>query len=173
MALPTGADHQLLVGVVFAESTTKNTGTPSADEMVAIARTVVNQAYYAKMAPPPGKRKCWNTSFGDGTLLSAIKNGVVAYGKDRWNMVMSGDRLKSEAAIGALKPDDKAHFEAVVAAVGALVLTPAPLNDAKLGGIPVGFNQAIDSPPNKSRQKKLGRFAQHSFYGFLAGRECE
>ncbi|MBL0009906.1 MAG: hypothetical protein IPP22_00565 [Nitrosomonas sp.] len=82
--LPSDKDQQVLVGLAFAEAS----GT-DASEIAAIVGCLVNVAYYARYKEPP--RKCFNDSFGDGTILSAIKRSSIAYESAQWKRVMSGD----------------------------------------------------------------------------------
>jgi hypothetical protein len=43
--------------------------------------------------------------------------------------------------------------------------------EARVGHPP--FNKAADSPPNKVREKKIGRIGATTFYGFKPGREAQ
>ena len=93
LVLPSDLRAQLLVGVIFAESSTKFVGGENPGEKVAIGAAFVNCAYYAGVAKV-GKQKCYNDSFGDGTLLGAIQSSSLAYNAPMWKKVMNGSRLK-------------------------------------------------------------------------------
>lgn len=170
--LPTDADKQLLVGAVFAESTTKFTGGENAEEKICIGMSIVNMAYYGKQKNISGK-KCYNSSYGDGTILSAIKKGVVAYGGAMWNKVMSSDKLKDKETLAStLNKFEIEHLENTVKAVEQIDPAQSPLTYALLNRTPLQFNRANDSPPG-DRLEKIGRYGSHSFYGFKSGRECQ
>lgn len=171
--LPTPVDEQLLVGAVFAESSTKYYGGENSDEKICISLCVINMAYYARQKKSGGKT-CYNSSYGDGTILSAIRKGFVAYGGTMWGKVMSGDRLKSKKDLEkALNADEVEHLRLSVNAVGANSISSAPLNFSGLNNrVPLQFNKAENSPPS-SRTEKVGKVGSHTFYGFKAGRECE
>ena len=97
---PKDPNLQLLVGVIFAESGSKNYGGgENASEKEAIGKTFVNAAYYAAMKEQGGK-KCYNDSFGDGTILSAIQTMAVAYSTATWNRVMNGNGKKVSLGAG-------------------------------------------------------------------------
>jgi hypothetical protein len=170
LALPTGATEQLLVGMIFAESSTSG----GADEKRCIGLCAMNMAYYATLTPPEGKKRCYNDTFGDGTVLGALKKGFPqSYKSARWNVVMDGDKLKTEAKIKAiLQAADMAHFKAVLTAAADAAKVTAPAQDPTSKKTPVQFNQARDSPPSK-RQEKIATYKPHTFYGFKAGQECE
>ena len=169
---PTDAKRQLLAGALFAESSTKfYGGGEDAGEKTAIAQAIINMAFYAGQSKMGGK-KCYNESFGDGSVLSAIKRAIVAYGKDRWNLVMSGDKLKSKADLEkVLNKFDVEHLKGCVEAVNALS-SAVPISNGTFGRIPLQFNQATDSPPSP-RTEKIGKAGAHTFYAFIVGRECQ
>jgi len=75
--LPTDAMLQLLTGAVFAESSTGWYGGENHDEKAAIAWAILNMTHYATLKPP-GSRRGYNSAFGDGTVLSAIRRAIVA-----------------------------------------------------------------------------------------------
>jgi hypothetical protein len=185
--LPETLERQLLVGVIYAESGSKAySGEENADEKLAIGWTFVNRAYYAQFKPVDGKHRCYNESFGDGTLVSAVKTGSAAYNpvdKDNkkvdyapWYDIMNGNRLKSleELAESLQEPAKLEHFKLSVEAANKIdpyVNKPRAL--PKLGNrIPVAFNQAVDKPPSPQRMERIGKLSVHTFYGFKAGREC-
>ena len=171
--LPAGAEQQLLTGAIFAESSTKHVGGENAGEKICIGMAVVNMAYYARLRKPGGGR-CYNNSFGSGTILSAIITGFVAYGGAMWNKIMSGDQLRPKAALErALNADEVEHLRLSVEALDSINTGGAPLSYAGLGGArPLQFNQAENSPPSP-RTESIGRAGSHTFYGFKRGRECE
>jgi hypothetical protein len=185
--LPETLERQLLVGVIYAESGSKAySGEENADEKLAIGWTFVNRAYYAQFKPVDGKHKCYNESFGDGTLVSAVKTGSAAYNpvdKDNkkvdnapWYDIMNGNRLKSleDLAKSLEEPAKLEHFKLSVEAANKIdpyVKKPRAL--PKLGErIPVAFNQATNQPPSPQRMERIGKLGVHTFYGFKPGREC-
>lgn len=168
--LPTDADQQLLVGMVFAESTSGAGGDD--DEKQCMAECIVNMAYFATYTVS-GKH-CYNTSFGDGTILDAIVKGSSAHGGKQWGRVMDNDALRTKADLEKdLIPSEIAKLKASVEAVArAVALGAAPVTDAASNRALIQFNQANDSPPS-GRQEKAARHGSHSFYAFKTGRECQ
>lgn len=173
--LPDDPTIELLVGVIYAESSTRFAGGEDADEKDAVGWTFVNITYYAKHKPE-GKKRCYNADMGDGTLLSAVKRKSVAYNGPTWRQVMSGDALKPLATlVTSLDPFQKAHLELCVDAanaIGAHAEGPHELSTLA-NRVPVEFNRASDSPANPARGEKIGRIGSHSFYAFKEGRECD
>jgi hypothetical protein len=170
---PKDPSTQLLVGLIFAESASKHVGGgENAEEKKAIGLTVLNAAYYGRMKSLAGK-KCYNDSFGDGTLLSAIKTMAVAYNQPAWNKVMAGNTLKAAAELEKLDPDTAKHLELSIEAAETVASAMPPRGVIGLTNrAPVGFNQGADSPPSK-RMERLGRLGAHTFYGFKKDRECQ
>jgi hypothetical protein len=174
--LPDDPTIQLLVGVIFAESSSQNWGGgENADEKVAIGWTFVNIAYFAQYKPE-GKKRCYNADMGVGTILSAIKSKSLAYNSAIWKQIMNGDALKPLAILEkTLQPTQKAHLELCVDAANSIGAHPAgphalsTLHDRA----PIEFNKAKNSPGNPRRLEKIGELGSHSFYAFIAGRECE
>lgn len=168
-SLPTAADEMLVVGTIFAEATTGSNA--SDDEKRAIGLCVVNMAYYARMTTQNGK-KCFNTSFGDGTVRQAIVNSVRGYNSARWKLIMNGDALKSKAALEKdLNSLETAVLKSVVAIAASVMQSPLPAPGPGSKRIPLQFNQAPNSPPS-DREEKIFNLASHTFYGFIDGREC-
>lgn len=164
--LPTDGDEQLLVGMVFAEASG-----PVADEIEAIVSCLVNCAHYATYQET-GK-KCYNDSFGDGTILSAIKNCSLAYGSAQWKRVMKGDVLKAKTDLeGSLIPSEVSKLKACCEGVSVVCAGSVPYSDPASKRNLIQFNQAADSPPSK-RQEKVGKYGAHTFYAFKNGRECQ
>lgn len=170
--LPTDAQKQILVGALFAESSTKfYGGGEDGGEKTAIAQAITNMAFYAAQGKMNGK-KCYNSSYGDGTLLSAVKRAIVAYDKKQWNLVMSADRLKSKADLEkVLDQFGIEHLKGCVETVNALS-SVIPMSNSTFGRIPLQFNQASNSPPSP-RTEKIGKAGAHTFYAFKSGRECQ
>ncbi len=168
--IPASQNVQRIVGMIYAESAAKYSGGESADEKNGIGATIANRAYYANYTKPGGGT-CYNSGFGDGTILGAVKKGFVAYGKTRWKEVMNNDLMRPLAELNALANDKKTHLELCITAAEALDLETTPITVKKVGGIPVAFNQAADSPPSP-RMKRIGSAGKHTFYGFKPGREC-
>lgn len=170
--LPTDPMLQLLTGAVFAESSTRWFGGENALEKEAIAWSILNMSHFATVTKGTHN---YNRAFGDGTVLSAIRKAIVAYGGGRWNLVMNGNQLKAEATLERLEPADVEHLRLTIEVVTAI--GPAPRLPHALASlsdrIPVQFNQATDSPPSAQRQEKIGRHGKHTFYAFKAGREAE
>jgi hypothetical protein len=165
--LPKDLSKQHLMGGIFAESSTPNWGGgESYLEKKAIACSIVNMAYYAKKCPK------WNKALGDGSILGAIKQALVAYNKDRWLKIMGADKLLSNDVLEGLEPGDFAHLKETVDVVNQIQIESAPLLFAPLAVFPVQFNKALNSPPS-SRFTFACRIQSHSFYCFKAGRECE
>lgn len=164
--LPTDADQQLLVGMVFAEASG-----PFADEIEAIVSCMVNCANYASYKEP-GK-KCYNDSFGDGTILSAIKKCSRAYGSGQWTRVMVGDLLKAKTDLeGSLIPSEVSKLKACCEGVATVSAGSVPYSDPASKRCLIQFNQAADSPPS-NRQEKVAKYGAHTFYAFKKGRECQ
>jgi len=173
-ALPTDPNEQLLVGLIFAESSTAGTGGENEDEKIEIGLTVLNRTYYAKLSR-------WNSGFGDGTVAGAIKKPgeFVSYGGSRWKLVMSGDRLKTKAQLEQLKSGERTHLilsldSAKFANNGS---APLPTGLAGIGNppgqFPIAFNQAQNIPPNRDRMFRFLRVGSHTFYAFKPGRELQ
>lgn len=174
LALPTDPMLQLLTGAVFAESSTRWYGGENHEEKEAIAWSILHMSHFATVKPA-GARRGYNSAFGDGTVLSAIRKAIVAYEGPRWQLVMSGTALKPQASLDKLKPDDREHLRLVLVVTNAIGAAPSlPHALATLGNrVPVQFNQANDAPPSKDRQEKIGRLGRHTFYAFKEGREAE
>lgn len=173
IVVPTDADIQRIAGMIYAESSSANVGGESPDEKTAIGQTIINRAYYAGWATDGHGHTCYNDAFGDGTILSAVKNGFAAYGKARWNEVMTNDLMKSADALASLDSGKREHLQLSIAAANALDPHSAPLKNAGLQqGILVTFNQAPDQPPS-DRMEKAGAAGSHTFYKFKTGRECQ
>ncbi|MEZ4296782.1 MAG: hypothetical protein R3B70_17580 [Polyangiaceae bacterium] len=174
LTLPTDPMLQILTGAVFAESSTRAFGGESHEEKEAIAWAILNMSHYATVKPERARRG-YNTNFGDGTVLGAIRSSILAYESPRWRVVMNGLTLKPQRELSRLVPGDHEHLRLVLLvtnAIGPAPILPGAL--ATLGNrIPVQFNQANDSPPNPARQEKIGRLARHTFYAFKVGREAE
>jgi hypothetical protein len=165
-SLPTDSDSQLLVGLTFAEAS----GTDAA-EIQAIAACLVNCAYYANFKQPP--KKCYNDSFGDGTILSAIKNCSQAYESRQWKRVMDGDSLQTKADLeAALIPVEVAKLKACCDGVATVAAGAVPYSDRISKRNLIQFNQATNSPPS-IRQEKVTTYGVHTFYAFKSGRECQ
>ena len=138
------ANIEPLVGAIFAESSSEHWGGgENADEKQAIGSTIVNATYYAKTKQVAGK-KCYNDTFGNGTILSAIQKIVLAYNGNQWIKVMNGNRLKSAAELAKLVPDDAQHLELSIEAANAIGALQGPRSVGTLLGskVPVGFNKA-------------------------------
>jgi len=172
---PKDPTARLLTAAVFAESGNAHYGGENADEKEAIAVTVMNQAFYA--IKPPKQKRNYNASFGDGTILSAIKNGCVSYSGERWNLVADASDLLPQAQIeGNLKLDDRTHFNLSVDTANLLLGYKAPLTIKALGGhAPIGFHSGkqIGVIPNEDRESIIGKLGRHEFYGFDKGHEYE
>lgn len=167
LEIPTDISRQQLVGAVFAESSTKHWGGGENDqEKKAIVCAIVNMAFYAKKCPK------WNKALGDGTILGAIKQALVAYNKDRWLKVMGADKLLPVAVLKGLAPDDLEHLKLTLNVVKNMQIETAPLRLDDPAVYPVQFNKAANSPPS-GRFTFCARLQSHSFYAFIAGRECE
>jgi hypothetical protein len=177
--LPTDRNTQLLVGLIFAESSSKNWGGgDNEDEKIEMGLTVLNRSYYAKLRAPNGRN--YNTRFGDGTVLGAlqISGEFVAYGGNRWNQVMTGTSLKSKAELDRLQVFEKDHLRLSIDAANFCNNgnPPPPTGLATVGGIPgqfpVAFNKANNQPPSP-RMVKFVHVGSHSFYSFVTGREAQ
>jgi hypothetical protein len=188
-ALPESRERQLLVGVIYGEAGSKAwSGEENPDEMEAIGWTFVNMAYYASPRHRPAAvRRSFNTSLGDGSLLSAIRQNARAYGRvdargnkldaRRWHDVMNGDALKSAEELKK-SLDDPLKLEHFWCSLEAANRIDPAANEPHalplLGNrVPIAFNQAPNAPPNVYREERLGRLGAHTFYGFKPGREYE
>lgn len=174
LTLPTDPMLQLLTGAVFAESSTRWYGGEDHGEKEAIAWAILHMSHFATVKPP-GRARGYNSSFGDGTVLSAIRKAIVAFGGPRWSLVMNGNVLKPVASLARLEPADHEHLALCLVVTNAISPAPAlPHALATLGNrIPVQFNQATNSPPSADRQERIGRLGRHTFYAFKEGREAE
>ena len=174
LVLPTDPMLQLLTGAVFAESSTRWYGGEDHGEKEAIAWAILNMSHFATVKPP-GRQRGYNSAFGDGTVLSAIRKAIVAFGGPRWNLVMNDTALKPATGLARLDPADHEHLALCLVVTNAIGPAPAlPRTLASLANrIPVQFNQANDSPPSKDRQERIGRLGRHTFYAFKNGREAE
>jgi RHS repeat-associated protein len=179
-ALPTSKDGQLLVGLIFAESSSRNYGGgENEDEKDEMGLTVLNRTYYSRLKGPHGY---WNGFLGNGSVLSALQapGQFGAYNSDRWKLVMNGDSLKPKAQLDKLQVFEKDHLRLSIEAANfctagdaPLPTTLATLGDPPVPGQPpVAFNKANDQPPSK-RMVKFGRAGSHTFYTFRPGREAE
>lgn len=81
--LPSGQDPEALTGTIFAESTGAASAGDYDKEKDCIGLAVINAAYYATWTIHEGKT-CYNSSFGDGTIIDAVRKTIGAYGKARW-----------------------------------------------------------------------------------------
>lgn len=171
--LPSGEEPEALTGAIFSESTGAASAGDYDNEKNCIGLAVINASYYATWKTHGGKT-CYNSSFGDGSIIDAIRKTIGAYGKSRWKLIMNGDRLKSKVQLEAiLTPADVDHLKRTVDAVNRIYPMNPPVTYVALGREPLQFNQAADSPPNPQRQEKIGRYASHTFYAFKKGRECQ
>ena len=167
--LPSAPDEQLLVGMLFAESSSGPAA--SDDEKRCIAECVVNMAFYATYAVQ--NKTCYNSSFGDGKILSAIKLGSLAYGGAQWNRVMNGNILWSKAELEKrLVPSEVDKLKMCVSAVQGTINLVTPVKDSGSNRVLIQFNGAENAPPSP-RQEKAARYSGHSFYAFKSGRECQ
>lgn len=170
---PTDPMLQILTGAVFAESSTRYFGGENHEEKEAIAWAILHMSHYA-LVKPTGARRGYNSSFGDGTVLSAIKKAIVAYEGPRWDLIMSGTSLKPDSSLERLDPADREHLQLVVtviASIGPAPVLPHPLVTLE-NRIPLQFNQANNAPPSP-RTEKIGKLGKHTFYAFKVGREAE
>ena len=117
--------------------------------------------------------RCYNDSFGSGTIQSAVRNGFQAYGGARWNEVMKADdTMKTRAVLESTLDQAKLdHLRLSIESANAITSAP-PINNATLGGAPVAFNQASNSPPS-ARMERAAAAGAHTFYKFKSNRECE
>jgi hypothetical protein len=168
--LPTDPNQQLIAGAIFAESTAG--AQENDDEKRCIGLCIVNMAYYAVLTQDSGQA-CYNSSFGDGSISSAIKKNILGYGSAQWKKVMNSDVMKSKDDLSnTLIPREVTHLKGSVDASAVVIAATPPASDSLSGRIPVQFNQAADKPPS-SRQEKIARYASETFYAFKAGRECQ
>src|SRR5262249_5628399 len=96
--LPDDPTIELLLAVIYSESSTRYAGGEDPDEREAIGWTFVNIAYFADHVPN-GKKHCYNKDMGDGTILSAIRHKSLAYNSPMWNDIMNGNALKPLAVL--------------------------------------------------------------------------
>jgi len=168
--LPTDSNQQLIAGAVFSESTAG--ANANDDEKRCIGLCIVNMAYYATLTQDNGQ-PCYNSSFGDGSVLSAIKRNIYGYGSAQWKKVMDGDAMKSKDDLSnTLTAREVKHLKGSVEASAIAVASTPPASDTVSGRVPVQFNQAVNSPPSP-REEKIARYASETFYAFKAGRECQ
>jgi RHS repeat-associated protein len=166
-----------LVGAIYAESGTQGAGGEDANEKLAIGETFLYQAEVMQTCPK-------YNNFGDGTLWGAIQTSSTAVGGARWNDVMNGTSrtcdLKDRGTLARTLsyPPTRLHLINSVLAVNEFglsgdVVPGLPELDQLGGRIPIAFNKAFNSPPNRRREEKIGRIGTTSFYGFKPGRECQ
>ncbi|MGJ5065223.1 hypothetical protein [Bradyrhizobium oligotrophicum] len=168
--LPTDPNQQLIAGAIFSESTAG--ANANADEKRCIGLCIVNMAYYATLTQDSGK-PCYNSSFGDGSILSAIKKNIYGYGSAQWKKVMDADAMKSKDDLeDSLTASEVKHLKGSVEASATAIAATAPASDSASGRIPVQFNQAANNPPS-TREEKIARYASETFYAFKTGRECQ
>lgn len=174
LTVPSDPMLQLLTGAVFAESSTRWYGGENHEEKEAIAWSILNMSHFATVKPE-GATRGYNSAFGDGTVLSAIRKAIVAYEGPRWQLIMNGVLLKPKSAFDKLDPADREHLRLVLVVTNAI--SPAPSLPHALATlqnrIPVQFNQANNAPPSRDRQEKIGRLGRHTFYAFKPGREAQ
>lgn len=169
--VPAALDVQRIAGMIYAESAAVNSGGENADEKAGIGATIVNRAHHARCNATLGGGACYNSGFGNGTILDALKHGFAAYGQARWNEIMINDIMRPPAELNALPQSKRDHLDLSIVAAEALDLASTPLSQIAVGGAPVAFNQASDSPPSP-RMKRIGSAGKHTFYAFKPGREC-
>lgn len=180
-ALPSRRDAQLLTGLIFAESSSRDWprrgGGENEQEKIEMGLTVLNRTHYSQLRGPHGY---WNGFFGNGTVLGALQvpGEFQAYNGERWNLVMRNNNLKSVAELNKLQFYEKEHLRLSVEAANFCTdgNPPPPTGVAGVGQppslFPVAFNRASNSPPGP-RMFKFVRLGSHSFYAFKAGREAE
>ena len=180
-ALPSRRDAQLITGLIFAESSSRDwppgRGQENEQEKVQMGLTVLDRTFYSQKRGPHGY---WNGFFGDGTVLGALRvpGEFQAYHAERWNLVMRNNNLKSAAELNNLKFYEKEHLRLSVEAANFCTdgNPPPPTGLAGVGQppglFPVAFNRAANSPPGP-RMFKFVRLGNHSFYAFKPGREAE
>jgi LysM repeat protein len=176
LKVPTSLDTQLLAGVIFAEASPK---VQSNDEREAIAWAFVNSVEHTKalcsgVLECPGasetrmKDQCDIDRKSLGiTILESIQRGSLAYGKSRWNMVMTGDVLLPAGNLCMLPSRDE-----VTAMARAIEAAEAVMSGSATRRDYLRFNRADNSPPNPKRQEQAGRHEGHTFYRFKPGSEC-
>ena len=168
--LPKNEDTQLITGAIFSEATAG--ANANADEKRCIALSILNMTYYATYTQP--HKTCYNTDFGDGSVLDAIKKAISGYNSAMWKKVMESDKLKSKTNLEqTLIPSEIAHLKGAVATAGDVIDANLPANDTLTSRAPVQFNRAANTPPNPKRQEKIAHYGSHTFYAFKAGRECD
>jgi LysM repeat protein len=176
LKLPSSQETQLLAGVIFAEASAK---APSNDEREAIGWAFVNsvrhvQALCSGVLECPGasdtrmKDQCDIDRKSLGiTILESIQRGSLAYGKGRWNMVMTGDVLLPAGNLCMLPSQDE-----VTAMARAIEAAEAVMSGTATERDYLRFNRADNAPPNPQRQEQSGRHEGHTFYRFKPGSEC-
>lgn len=172
---PASQSVRHLAAVIYAESTTAGLGGENEPEKLAIGATFANRAFYATWVPD-GKKRCYNSGFGDGTLLDAITTGSVAVGGQLWSSIVSGQDLKSQAKLEKIlkSADYRTHYNLSVKAALTIAAIKPPIEIIPLSNrIPIAFNQSAvgTSSPRWEQIGKLGK--HHYFYAFKAGRECD
>lgn len=103
----------------------------------------------------------------------------VAYGGNRWNVVMSGTTLKTKPELDKLQVFEKDHLRLSIDAANFCTdgTAPLPTGLASIGDTagqsPIAFNKAANSPPNNQRMVRFVHVGSHTFYSFRPGRETQ
>lgn len=120
------------------------------------------------------KRNYNAESWGDGSVLDAIKHSIRAYQQKQWNEVATADDLKPDAILDrTLFFTDRTHYNLSVGAANAIAAAPTGIKNFN-NRYPIGFNKsAKHKPPNKKRDEYIGEAGVHMFYGFKKGREYQ
>jgi LysM repeat protein len=174
LSLPSSPETQMLAGAIFAEASAK---AESNDEREAIGWAFVNSVRHVRalcsgelecpgMTDAGLRKQCERDRASLGlTIAESIEHGSVAYGHDRWNMVMTGNVLLPAANLCLLTQDEvTAMARAIEAAEAVLGGTAAPRDYLR-------FNQS-GTPPYPPRQEQSGKHESHTFYRFKPGSEC-
>jgi LysM repeat protein len=176
ITVPTDLDTQLLAGVIFAEASPKPVAN---DEREAIAWAFVNSVDHVKAlcsgvldcpgaSPARMANQCEIDRRSLGIdLRESVQRGSVAYGGDRWKMVMTGDVLLPVGNLCMLPSKDE-----VAAIARAITAAEAVMSGSATRPDYLRFNRASNAPPNPKRQERAGQHEGHTFYRFKPGGEC-
>jgi len=175
--LPTTVDGQLLLGLVYAESSTPGKGGGEDEgEKIEIALTVLNRVYYAQQSIR--HKNNYDKEFGNGTMLGAIgyapPKQFVGYLTTPWNQIMNGDRLKPQSELESLRGADRQHLVLSISSAAYAdngnPLPPTGLADSYY--FPIAFNTS-GHVPGPARMFMFAKLGGTTFYAFKQGREYQ
>jgi LysM repeat protein len=173
IVVPPTLDGRFLAGAIFAEAAPRPTAQA---EREAIGWAFINSVQHteqlctgaicASLNQRQRTAQCRRDTRDLGrTLRNAISIGSVAVRGSRWNMVMSSSGMLPAVTLCKLVASERTALTRAIAAARSVLEGTATRRDY------LRFNRAADSPPSP-RMVRTGRHEGHTFYQFIAGREC-